>query len=197
MIGKSRYFWEYYFPVFKKEFNLDGSFEQWFREVNFVQPSFIRVEADEVTYCLHVILRFEIELGLIDGTIKVKDLPKIWNMKMKENLGITPKNDKEGVLQDVHWSGGNIGYFPTYAIGTIYAAQLYSKLVKEKKNVEKQIRDGNYSEVAEWLKKNVHSKGSILLADDIIKKVCGEGLNPEVYIKYLRKKFSGIYGFKI
>lgn len=192
-IGKSEDFWKYYYPVFKKELKLKGSFDQMYKEVNLVKPSLIRIEADEITYCLHVILRFEIELGLIEGSIKVKDLPMIWNEKMKESLGVVPKTDKEGVLQDMHWSGGNIGYFPTYAIGSIYAAQLYIQLLKEKKGIEKQISNGNFSEIGEWLKNKVHSKGSIMKADDIIKKVCGKGLNPDDYINYLNKKYSKVY----
>lgn len=196
MIGKGKSFWKFYYPKFKKEFGLKGSFDQLYREVNMVKPSFIRVEADEVTYCLHVILRFEIEMGLIDGSIKVKDLPRVWNRKMKEFLGIVPKDDKEGVLQDMHWSMGAIGYFSTYAIGSMYYAQLYKQLLKENKNIEKKISKGEYSDVVKWLKKKVHSLGSYYLADDIIKKVCKQGLNPDVYVSYLNEKYSEIYRFK-
>ena len=145
---------------------------------------------------MHIILRFEIELGLIEGKIKVKDLPKVWNKKVQEIFGIKPRNDREGVLQDVHWSHGSIGYFPTYAIGTIYAAQLYEKLKQNKKNIEIQIAKGNYSQVQDWLKKNIHSLGSGMLANDVIKKVCGEGLNHKNYISYLDRKFSKIYKLK-
>lgn len=194
-IGKSRSFWKYYYKKFNKEYNFKGSLQQWYKEVNMVHPSFIRVEADEVTYCLHAILRFEIEIGLIEGSIKVKDLPKIWNKKMKESLGITPKTNTEGVLQDVHWSGGYLGYFPTYAIGSIYSAQLYAQLKREKPGIDKQIEKGNFSQIITWLKNKVHSHGSKLMAEEIIKKATKQGLNPDIYVNYLNNKFSKIYKF--
>ena len=196
MIAKNTLFWKFYFKFFKKTFNeqlKNTSLEQWYQYDSNVKPSLIRIEADEVTYCLHIILRFEIEMGLIEGSIKVKDLPKIWNKKMKELLGVEPKNDSEGVLQDVHWSGGAFGYFPSYAIGTIYAAQLFDALSKKHPEVKEQIQKGDFSMISKWLKENVHKYGRSLNADDIIKKVCGEGLNIDVYIKYLRKKYLEIY----
>jgi carboxypeptidase Taq len=196
MIAKNILFWKYYFKFFKKAFNKqlkNTSLEQWYRYDNDVKPSLIRIEADEVTYCLHIILRFEIEMGLIEGSIKVKDLPKIWNKKMKELVGVEPKNDSEGVLQDVHWSGGAFGYFPSYAIGTIYAAQLFDTLSKKHPKIKGQIQKGDFSTITKWLKENVHKYGRSLNADDIIKKACGEGLNIDVYIQYLRKKYLEIY----
>jgi len=193
MIGKQKSFWQFYFPIFKKEFNLKGDFNQWFKEVNYVKPGLVRIESDELTYCLHIILRFELELGLIEGSIKVSDLPKLWNKKMKELLGIVPRNDKEGVLQDVHWSGGSFGYFPTYAIGTIYSSQLYKQLLKEKFLVEEKIRKGNFREIILWLDKNIYKVGNKLTAEEIIKKACKEGLNPKVFTDYLTKKYSEIY----
>ena len=196
MIGKNKLFWKYYHKIFNKEFNLKFSLDKWYKEVNLVKPSLIRIESDEVTYCLHVILRFEIELALIEGSIKVIDLPKIWNKKMQDYLEIIPKNYKEGVLQDVHWSQGAIGYFPTYVIGTIYASQLYSQLIKEKPEIKKQIENGNFSQVSLWLKNKVHNFGNTITAEEIIKKTCKEGLNPNVYIKYLNDKYSEIYDLK-
>jgi carboxypeptidase Taq len=197
MIGKNKPFWRYYFPRYKREFGLRGSFDDWFREVNFVSPGKIRIESDEVHYCLHVILRFEAELGLLEGSLKVKDLPKFWSGKMKEFFGVSalPKNDVEGCMQDVHWSGGSVGYFPTYAIGTMYAAQLYGRLIKEKKGIEGQIARGKFDNVRKWLNDKVHMHGSKYLAEDVIKKVCGEGLNPDVYVSYLRRKYEQIYRF--
>lgn len=193
IIGQSKSFCQFYFPLFKKEFNLKVNFNQWFKEVNYVKPSLIRIESDEITYCLHIILRFELELGLIDGSIKVSDLPKLWDKKMKEFLDVTPKNDKEGVLQDVHWSGASFGYFPTYAIGTIYSAQLYKQLLKEKPLIENQITKGNFKEITSWLNKKVYKIGNKLTADEIIRKTCKQGLNPKCYIDYLTKKYSEIY----
>ena len=196
MITKSHLFWEFYFKEFKQKFSKqleDVSFEKWYNHINAVRPSMIRIKADEVTYCLHVILRFEIEKGLIEGSIEVKDLPKIWNEKMKELLGVEPKNDAEGVLQDVHWSGGMFGYFPSYALGTIYAAQLFDKLMKDQPEAKEKILNGDLSSIKEWLEKNVHSYARTMKADDIVKKVCGEGLNIDKYIEYLNKKYLDIY----
>ncbi len=196
MIGKSRPFWKFYFPKFKEISKLDINEEQLYNGINFVKPSLIRIESDEVTYCMHVILRFEIELRLIEGTIKVKDLPKIWNKKMEELLGVVPKNDVEGVLQDMHWSQGAVGYFPTYALGSIYASQLFEQLTKEKKGIEKQIEKGDFSEISKWLKLKVHQHGNTLLPEELIKKACNKGLDVDTYISYLNEKYSRIYGFK-
>jgi carboxypeptidase Taq len=170
MVGKSKPFWDFYFPKFKKAFNLKGTKEEWYKEVNFVKPGKIRIESDEVHYCLHVILRFEIELGLLDGSIKVNDLPKIWNQKMKEFFSTVPENDNEGVLQDVHWSNGYIGYFPTYALGTIYASQLFAQLKKEHPNMEKEISKGDFKTIRVWLHEKIHKHGRKYLAEDLIKK---------------------------
>jgi len=131
----------------------------------------------------------------LDGKIKVKDLPKIWNEKMREITGKYPKNNAEGVLQDVHWSSGYFGYFPTYAIGTIYAAQIFNSLKKKYPDIEDDITAGDYTKIREWLIKNIHSKGSLYLAEEIIRQCCGEGLNPEAYIEYLTTKYREIYKF--
>jgi carboxypeptidase Taq len=195
MIGKSRSFWKFYFPRFKKAYNLKGDFEKWYREVNFVEPGFIRIESDEVHYCLHVILRFEIEMGLIDGTISVRDLPTVWNAKMKELFGFVPSSIVDGALQDVHWSMGSVGYFPTYAIGTMYAAQLYGALAAEYSGLDKAISKGKFDKIGVWLQDRIHKHGSKYLADEVIRRVCGKGLDPSVYVKYLNEKFGKIYGF--
>jgi len=196
MIGRSNEFWKYFYPVFKNtakdQFdNID--FEQWYRIVNQVRPSLIRVEADELTYCLHVILRFEIETDLIDERINVSELPQIWYEKMNEILGVTPKNDVEGVLQDMHWSGGSFGYFPTYAIGTIYASQIYKKLVEENPTIVNEVERADFKNIISWLNENIHKYGRKMNADEIIKNICGEGLNSNVYINYLNKKYCDIY----
>jgi len=195
MIGKSRSFWKYYLKKFRKEFRINPKLDEFLIEVNDVHNGLIRIESDELYYCLHIILRFEIELGLIDGKIKVKDLPKIWNEKMREITGKYPKNNAEGVLQDVHWSSGYFGYFPTYAIGTIYAAQIFNSLKKKYPDIEDDITAGDYTKIREWLIKNIHSKGSLYLAEEIIRQCCGEGLNPEAYIEYLTTKYREIYKF--
>ena len=195
MIARSRSFWNYFFPIFKekipdslKEVDLD----EWYRMINIVKPSLIRVEADELTYCLHVILRFELEVDLMQDKIEVKDLPNLWNEKMDEMLGVRPKNDVEGVLQDMHWSGGNFGYFPTYAIGTIYASQI-SKKLSEKQNIFEEVEKGEFKNIVSWLNKNIHEYGRLMTADEIIKKCCGEGLNSEVFVGYLKDKYLDLY----
>lgn len=196
MISKNVWFWNFYFYMFKKMFKKELKhvvLKDFYKEINSVRPSLNRVEADEITYCLHVILRFELELALIEGKLKVKDLPKNWNKKMKSFLGIKPKNDSEGVLQDMHWGLGYFGYFPTYAIGTIYAAQLFNRLAKEKPSIKKQIEQGNFNLIVNWLRKHVHEHGYKLTAEEIIKKTCKKGLDPEEYINYLRNKYLGLY----
>jgi len=196
MIARSRPFWEYFYHDFSKissdfvhYYNLDS----WYEIVNMVQPSLIRVEADELTYCLHVILRFEIETGLMDETISVDELPQIWNEKMVNMLDIRPENDVVGVLQDMHWSGGSIGYFPTYAIGTIYSTQLFNKLLKDHPETIDYIRQGNFDNIISWLGEHIHQHGRKYQADEIIRETCGEGLNSKVFTDYLKEKYAPIY----
>ena len=196
MIARSTHFWKYYYPLFQQkipDYFKNTSFDEWYAIINRVQPSLIRVEADELTYCLHVILRFEIEIDLMEDRINVDELPQIWNTKMREMLGVTPTNDKEGVLQDMHWSGGSIGYFPTYAIGSIYSAQLFNQLTKDNPDTLNQITQGDFSSIIQWLDKNIHKIGCRLSADDIVKQCCGEGLNSNVYISYLKDKYYQLY----
>ncbi|UCD14006.1 MAG: carboxypeptidase M32 [Thermoplasmatales archaeon] len=197
MIGRSRNFWKYFYPVLQKTFTRQLrsiDLETWYFYVNQVNPSFIRIEADELTYGLHIILRFEIELALIDNNIKVSDLPGVWNEKMKELLGIVPKTDTEGVLQDMHWSVGDIGYFPTYAIGTIYATQLFHQLSQENPEVYNEIGQANFTNILSWLREHVHKHGRVMTAEDIVKNVCGEGLNSRIFISFLKDKYYPLYG---
>jgi len=196
MIARSRSFWEFYYPEFCRlspSISNHMGLDQWYETVNRVTPSLIRVEADELTYCLHVILRFEIETELMEDRINVDELPQIWNDKMDEILGVRPSNDVDGVLQDMHWSGGSIGYFPTYAIGTIYATQLFNQLVNDQPDTLSAIAQGNFSDIVSWLRTNVHQYGRRMHADDIIKNVCGEGLNSRVYTDYLKHKYYALY----
>ena len=156
---------------------------------NKVSPGTLRVEADEVTYHFHIMLRYEIEKGIIEGKLKVKDLPEIWNAKMKEYLGITPKNDSEGLLQDIHWSGGSVGYFPTYSLGTFLGAQW------EEKIANKQItKSTNYNQIENWLKNHIHKYGSTYTLEELLKKNKMK-FDPSVNLNYLRKKYGKIYGF--
>ncbi len=197
VVGRSKEFWMYWYPTFQKYFpeNLkDYPMEEFHRAINYVHPSFIRVEADEVTYGLHIILRFEIEKDLIDGNIQVKDLPEIWNSNFEELLGIIPPNDTEGVLQDVHWGSGYIGYFPTYFLGNLYCAQIYNKALEKMPNLSDDYKKGEFSNLLNYLRENIHQYGSIYRANDLIQRVSGEDLNSAYFMEYLEKKYYPIYG---
>jgi len=197
MIARSKPFWSYCYPLFKKTFSSAFKtidFDTWYSYVNQVKPSLIRVEADELTYGLHVILRFELELALIDGSLSVTELPSAWNKKMHEYLRIEPTNDVDGVLQDMHWSGGSFGYFPTYLIGTVYASQLFDTLSLDNPVVKDDISQGNFTSILQWLRKHVHSYGRRLTAEEIMQKTCGEGLNSSTFVTYLKNKYSLLYG---
>ena len=196
MIARSKPFWEYYFTEFKKHAQsqlTDIAFDSWYKHINKVKPSLIRVEADELTYCLHVILRFELETDLMEEKLSVSELPQAWNNKMKDYLGITPPTDTNGVLQDMHWSGGAIGYFPTYAIGTIYAAQLFNQLEKDHPETIEEIKKGEFQNILSWLRTNVHQYGRMMTAEEIINQTCGEGLNAEKFTSYLSNKYLSLY----
>jgi carboxypeptidase Taq len=193
-IARSMSFWKYFYSIFQDTSGYENpDFDKWYRLVNQVRPSLIRVEADELTYCLHVILRFELEVDLMDDKIKVTDLPQLWNEKMNEMFGIIPQNDLEGVLQDMHWSGGSIGYFPTYAIGSIYSSQIYKKISEVNMNLETEIQQGNFQNILNWLRENIHRFGRLFTADEIIKKACGEGLNSRIFVNYLKDKYYKLY----
>lgn len=196
IVGQDKNFWKYFYPKLKKEFpesfkNVD--LEKFYRNINYVKPSLIRTESDEVTYNLHIILRFEIEKDLIEGTIEVEDLPKIWNSKMKEYLGIDVPNDASGVLQDVHWSGGSIGYFPTYALGNLYSAQIFNSAKRDILNLEKEIAAGKFEHFREWLRGNIHIHGKAYSANGLMKEITGEELNSKYFIDYITNKYTNIY----
>jgi len=196
IVGRSKEFWMYWYPTFQKYFpeNLkDYPLEDFHRAINIVQPSFIRVNADEVTYGLHIILRFEIEKDLIEGKIQVNELPEIWNTNFEELLGIVPPNDALGVLQDVHWSGGAIGYFPTYFLGNLYGAQIYAKVLERMPNLHDDYKKGEFSNLLNYLRENIHQYGSIYRANELIKRVTGEDLNSDYFLKYIEEKFYPIY----
>lgn len=197
LVGRSMPFWEHFFPQIKKLFpaQLDGvSLKSFYKAINKVEPSFIRVNADEATYNLHIMLRLELEIGMVDGTMKVKDLPEIWNTKMKEYLGITPANDAQGVLQDIHWSGGSIGYFSTYALGNLVSAQLWEKINKDIKDLDEQIRKGKFDELLGWLHEKIHVYGHKYDPQDLVQKVTGSKIDSAAYVRYLTRKYSDIYG---
>ncbi len=196
MIAQGRPFCTHYLPLFAKTFpkNFKGVTPEMFYEaINVSQPSLIRVEADEVTYPMHVILRYELEKGLFDGSIQVEDLPELWNAKMKEYLGVEPPTDTLGVLQDTHWSGGAFGYFPSYTLGAIYASQFYQALIQAKSGIEKQVEAGNLTPVRDWLGIQIHQQGRLLSVPALVKQVTGENLNPEIFLNYLKNKYRQIY----
>lgn len=198
IVGRSKEFLQYWYPTFQKYFpeNLkDYPIDDFYGAVNVVKPSFIRVNADEVTYGLHIILRFEIEKDLIEGKIEVKELDDVWNSKFEELLGLTPKDDAEGVLQDIHWSWGSIGYFPTYFLGSMYASQIYNDALKKRPTLPEEFTKGEFSNLLTYLRENVHQHGSIYRANDLIKRITGEDLNPDYFLNYIKEKFYPIYGF--
>ncbi|HET6597029.1 MAG TPA: carboxypeptidase M32 [Anaerolineales bacterium] len=197
LVGRSLPFWEHFYPSLKKRFpsQLDGvSLKTFYKAINKVEPSLIRVNADEATYNLHIMLRLELEIGMVEGTMAVKDLPEIWNTKMQEYLGITPPDDARGVLQDIHWSGGMIGYFSTYALGNLVSVQLWEKINKDIRNLDDQIRKGDFSELLAWLRKNIHQHGQKYEPQTLVERVTGSRISPAPYVRYLTKKYSEIYG---
>ncbi|MBB6444650.1 carboxypeptidase M32 [Bacillus benzoevorans] len=167
--------------------------EKFYRAINESKPSLIRIEADELTYPLHVMIRYEIEKGLFNDEIKVEDLPSVWNDKYEEYLGVRPSNDKEGVLQDVHWAGGSFGYFPSYALGLMYAAQFKQAMLVSLPNYAQLLEEGNLQPIKEWLTTRIHQFGKLKKPLQILQDATGEGLNAEYLIEYLTEKYSGIY----
>jgi len=195
MVGLGKPFWKHFFPKAKDLFTIEDDIELWHKEINQVNPHYIRIESDEVHYCLHVILRYELEKGLMDGSITVDNISDEWNKKVKEYFDLDVRNPKEGFMQDVHWSEGYFGYFPTYALGTIYSAQIYNQLVSEMTDVEDQIASGSFEKIKEWLGEKIHKYGSMRMADDIITGVCGKGLDTDDFLEYLNKKYGKLYRF--
>jgi carboxypeptidase Taq len=196
IIGRSKEFWSFFYPSMQMlfpQYLSDVTVEDFYRGINKVEPSLIRVEADEATYNMHIMLRLEIEVGLMEGTIKVENLPEIWNTKMKDYLGITPPNDTLGVLQDVHWSGGMIGYFPTYTLGNLASVQLWDKLVEENPNVYDEIAKGQFETILGWMRENVHQYGRKYEPQEIMLRATGNKITPEPYMAYLKEKYGEIY----
>jgi carboxypeptidase Taq len=168
--------------------------EHFYRAINRVKPSLIRVEADEATYNLHIMLRFEIELELMQGSLAVADLPAAWNARMQAYFGLTPPNDALGVLQDIHWSDGYLGYFPTYTLGNLIASQLWLTLEQELPNIRSQIASGKFGDLVAWLREKIHRHGAKFQPMELLERVTGAGLSPEPYLEYLQTKYGEIYG---
>ncbi|MDQ7849667.1 MAG: carboxypeptidase M32 [Armatimonadota bacterium] len=197
LVGRSRPFWQHYFPRLRELFpeQLTGvDAEGFYRAVNKVQPSLIRVEADEVTYNLHIILRFELEKALVEGSLRVEDAPGAWNARMAEYLGVTPPSDADGLMQDIHWASGSIGYFPTYTLGNVMAAQLFAAALREHPALPEDFARGEFRVLLEWLRKHVHRHGRKFFPQDLLQRATGSRLTPEPYLRYLWVKFGEIYG---
>ena len=196
MVARSKEFWNYFYADLQKHFpaHLNGvSLEDFYRAINHVDSTLIRVEADELTYNLHIMIRYEIEKALFGGEIEVADLPKVWNEKIEEYLGITPPNDTLGVLQDIHWSFGGFGYFPSYSLGNLYAAQMLYTILKEMPDFYDNIESGNFQAIREWLRENVHQYGKLYTPNELIVKITGEELDAKYLVKYLEEKYAEVY----
>lgn len=197
MVGRSREFWTWALPRAREAFApaLDGvTVDQMYRAVNTCRPSFIRVEADESTYNLHIMLRFELERGLIAGTVSVNDLPREWNRRFKQYLGLDVPDDRRGCLQDVHWSFGLIGYFPTYTLGNLYAAQFWETIQQEIPDLKDRIARGEMLPLREWLREKIHKHGKRYRAGELCERVTGKPLSAEPFMRYLEGKIRPIYG---
>lgn len=197
LVSRSRDFWFYFYPTLQEHFpeqlgNI--SMEAFYRGINKVEPSLIRVEADEATYNLHIMLRMDLEIALMEGNLSVKDLPGVWNESMRQYLGLVPPNDALGVLQDVHWSSGYFGYFPTYALGNLISVQLWECMSQDLPNLGEQIRSGNFEGLTGWLTDKVHRHGAKFDPQELVERITGRQIDPEPYLNYLRRKYGDIYG---
>lgn len=195
-IGRSRSFWDHFYPLAQQHYpEALGNVEldDFYLSINDVRPSYIRVEADEVTYNLHIMLRFDLEQKLIGGELEVADVPAVWNEQFHSYLGITPENDSQGCLQDIHWSAGLLGYFPTYALGKMYAAQFYNAAQAELGDLDALNTAGDFAPLKSWLNQNIHSRGQQYRAGELVKVVTGQELSPQPLIDHLKEKYSAIY----
>ncbi len=198
LVGRSRPFWRYFFPIAQRIFRESlqhVALDEFYGAINYVAPSYIRVEADEVTYNLHILLRFELERAILNGDIKAGDIPGEWNSRFEKYFGIKVDHDANGCLQDVHWSSGYLGYFPTYTLGNIYSAQFFEKARKDIPDLEKRFEGGNFLILREWLRENIHQHGLRWRANDLCLRVTGSRMSHEPLIAYMNKKFGEIYGF--
>lgn len=196
-VGRSAAFWDFYYGPTQEIFPevlKDVSREDFVFAVNSVEPSFIRTESDEVTYNLHIILRFEMEQGLLSGDIGIDDVPHAWNTKFEELFGIVPPNDAQGCLQDIHWSTGDLGYFPTYTLGNLYAAQFMEKAQADLGDLGEHFRRGQFTPLKQWLAKNIYAVGATSLPDELCRRVTGKPLSPAPLLAYLKAKVSHFYG---
>src|SRR6266852_460202 len=196
LIGRSQPFWQFYYQPLQDHFPSlrRAKLDAFYRDVNRVQPSLIRVEADEVTYNLHIMLRYELEKELIMGSLAVSKLPEAWNDRMQTYLGITPPTDADGVMQDTHWASALIGYFPTYTLGNILSVQLFEAAFRAHPTLSEEIARGQFATLLGWLREHVHTHGRKFLPPEIVRQATGTALTPEPYLQYLQQKFGELYG---
>jgi carboxypeptidase Taq len=198
LVGRSKPFWQHFYPRLQEYFPSqlgNVSLDTFYKGINKVEPSLIRVEADEATYNLHIMLRLELEIALISGELEVKDLPEAWNSRMQDYLGRTPPDNATGVLQDVHWAHGYIGYFSTYALGNLISTQLWECIHADIPDLENQIREGKFDQLLGWVREKIHRHGSKYDVQELVKQVTGSKIDFSPYIRYLTDKYSNIYGF--
>jgi carboxypeptidase Taq len=197
VVGRSRRFWQYFYPQLQEKFPEvlnDVDLDAFYRAINKIEPSLIRVEADEVTYTLHVMLRFEMEMALFEGSISVQDASLAWKERHQQYLGVAPPNDRLGILQDIHWSSGLLGYFPTYALGTMLSLQLYNCALQAHPGIPDEIEHGRFDTLRSWLTEKVYRHGRKYEPLELIERVTGQQIQTEPYVAYLKAKFGEIYG---
>jgi carboxypeptidase Taq len=195
-IGRSKGFWQHYYPQLQQHFRQqlgNISLDQFYKGINKVQPSLIRTEADEISYHFHVYIRYELEKRLLEGSLNTADIPLYWNEQYANLLDVAVPDDKQGALQDVHWSHGSFGYFPTYSLGSLYAAQFFAKAQKEMPHLEEQIDSGNTLPLLQWLRQNIHQKGRYFTSEELCEAVTGEPLNTAYFMQYAQNKYASIY----
>jgi carboxypeptidase Taq len=192
LVGRSRPFWEFFYPRAQAAFPeqlRDVELDRFIAGINRVRPSLIRIKADEVTYGMHVIVRFELEQDIVNGRVAVRDLPAVWSEKMHEYLGVDVPNDAQGVLQDTHWASGHIGYFSTYLLGTVMSVQIWEKILEDVPDLEEQIGRGDFAALREWLGEHVHSLGRKHSPQETLRRATGSTIDPKPYLAYLRAKY--------
>ncbi len=198
ILGRNKNFW---IPIYDKVGELlpqfkDITLEEFYREINHVRNSLIRTEADELTYCFHIILRYEIEKAIFRDDIDVNELPALWNRKMQEYLQITPSNDAQGILQDMHWSDGSFGYFPSYLLGNVYDGMYLDKIEEELGSVDDLLKEGRIGEITKWLNEKIHRYGSTRTPREVLSAVCGKEVSAEPLIRYFKEKYTALYGIQ-